>query len=109
MFLGYVVSAHGIEVDESKVEAIKNWPTPINVSHIRSFHGLHGFYRRFVKYFSTISAPFEWVNKERCCFWMGESQENAFQKLKKHLTEVHLLVLPDYSLKLLRYNVMLVE
>ena len=40
IFLGYVVSAQGVEVDESKIEAIKNWPTPVNVSQIRSFHGL---------------------------------------------------------------------
>jgi hypothetical protein len=32
VFLGYVVSGLGIEVDESKVEATKIWPTPINVS-----------------------------------------------------------------------------
>ena len=49
VFLGYVVSGQGIEVDESKVDAIKNWPTPINVSQVRSFLGLPGFYRRFVK------------------------------------------------------------
>ena len=35
IFLGYVVSKHGVEVDESKIEAIKNWPTPLNVSQVR--------------------------------------------------------------------------
>jgi hypothetical protein len=45
VFLGFVVSGQGIWVDESKVKAIKEWPTPTNVSHVRSFHGFDGFYR----------------------------------------------------------------
>jgi hypothetical protein len=44
VFLGFVVSGQGVKVDETKVEAIKNWPTPVNVSQVRSFHGLAGFY-----------------------------------------------------------------
>ena len=46
IFLGFVVSKHGVEVDESKIEAIKNWPILMNISQIRSFLGLAGFYRR---------------------------------------------------------------
>ena len=45
VFLGFVVSANGIEVDEEKVESIQTWPTPISTTEVRSFHGLESFYR----------------------------------------------------------------
>ena len=44
LFLGYVVSSEGIKVDEEKVKAIREWPTPKNVSDVSCFHGLATFY-----------------------------------------------------------------
>ena len=64
VFLGFVVSSQGLQVDEEKVKAIQEWPEPTNISQVRSFHGLASFYRRFVKDFSSIAAPLTAVVKK---------------------------------------------
>ena len=56
-FLGHVVSKDGIQVDPKKIEAVADWPRPTTVIEIRSFLGLVGYYRRFIKDFSKIAAP----------------------------------------------------
>ena len=55
--LGHRISARGIEVDKSKIEAIEKLPPPSSVKGIRSFLGHAGFYRRFIKDFSRIAKP----------------------------------------------------
>jgi hypothetical protein len=97
IFLGYVVSKNGVEVDNSKIVAIQNWPTPMNVSQVRSFHGRAGFYRRFVKDFSTIAAPLNELAKKGVAFVWGPAQDNAFDELKRLLTSAPLLALPDFN------------
>ena len=52
-----VVSGDGINVDDGKVRAIKEWPIPKNVTKLRSYLGVDSFYRRFIRNFSTIAAP----------------------------------------------------
>ncbi|XP_042466500.1 uncharacterized protein LOC122049106, partial [Zingiber officinale] len=97
VFLGFVVSAKGVEMDEEKVKAIQEWPTPTTISQVKSFHGLASFYRRFVRDFSNIAAPLTKVIKKNESFKWGEEQERAFNTLKEKLSSAPLLILPDFS------------
>ncbi|WVZ97430.1 hypothetical protein U9M48_042970, partial [Paspalum notatum var. saurae] len=96
-FLGYIVTPQGIEVDETKIDAIQSWPTPTTITQVRSFLGLADFYRRFVKDCSTIAAPLNELTKKGVTFHWGTTQEKAFNTLEDKLTHATLLQLPDFG------------
>ena len=56
-YLGHIISEEGISVNPSKIESIKEWLTSKNVTEVRSFMGLVGYYRRFIEGFSRIGHP----------------------------------------------------
>ncbi|XP_028120977.1 uncharacterized protein LOC114318317 [Camellia sinensis] len=94
-FLGHVVIKEGVSVDPHKVEAIVNWPTPTNVTEIRSFMGLAGYYRRFVQNFSKIAVPLTQLTRKGVAFEWSEERESAFQELKTRLTTAPVLAFPS--------------
>jgi len=97
IFLGFVVSSKGVQVDEEKVKAIQEWPTPKTLSEVRGFHGLTSFYRKFVKDFSTLATPLNEIVKKNVDFRWGEKQGKAFAALKHKLTNVPILAKPNFT------------
>ncbi|XP_015623718.2 uncharacterized protein [Oryza sativa Japonica Group] len=94
-FLGHVISSNGVEVDPSKVEAVLAWNPPKNVSEIRSFLGLAGYYRRFIEGFSKLARHMtELLMKEKKFEWSAAC-EDGFQEMKNRLTTAPVLTLPD--------------
>ncbi|GJZ20883.1 reverse transcriptase domain-containing protein [Tanacetum coccineum] len=96
--LGHKISKSGIEVDQAKVDVIAKLPHPNIVKGVRSFLGHAGFYRRFIQDFSKISRPITHLLKKDTPFVFSQDCINAFETLKKKLTEAPILVVPDWNL-----------
>jgi hypothetical protein len=94
-FLGHIISEGGISFDRSKVKDILSWKTPQNVSDIRSFLGLAGYYRRFIEGFSKISKPMTELLAKGKTFEWTPRHEASFQELKKRLTTTPVFTMPD--------------
>ena len=94
-FLSHVVSGDGISVDPSKIEAVTKWERPKTVFDIRSFLGLAGYYRRFVKDFSKLASPMTKLTRKGARFEWSEECEKAFKELKERLTTAPVLIIPE--------------
>ena len=101
-FCGHLVGQGIVEVLDSKVKAIKEWPQPRNVQEVRQFYGLVNYYRRFIRHFSIIAAPLSDLfrshegnmRKKRPIAWSMLHQA-AFERLKNAMTTVPVLIQPD--------------
>lgn len=96
-YIGHVIRRDGVTPDPSKIEAVMKFPTPKNVKDLKSFLGLAGYYRRFIKNFAKIAKPLNSLFKEGTEFKWEQKQEEAFTTLKHILTSDSLLQYPDFS------------
>ncbi|XP_075486211.1 uncharacterized protein LOC142525806 [Primulina tabacum] len=96
--LGHKVSENGIEVDQAKVEVIKNLPPPSSIKGVRSFLGHAGFYRRFIKDFSKIAKPLSSLLMKDAEFNFDSTCLHAFEILKESLVTAPVLTVPDWEL-----------
>ena len=94
-FLGHVISAEGVSVDPHKIEAVVNWKSPKNVSKVRSFLGLAGYYRKFVEGFSRIAAPLTKLTRKDLKYDWVDACHQSFEELKGRLTSAPVLALTN--------------
>nr|GEU95468.1 DNA-directed DNA polymerase [Tanacetum cinerariifolium] len=96
--LGHKISKSGIKVNRAKVDVIAKLPHPTTVKGVRSFLGHAGFYRRFIQDFSKIARPMTHLLEKETPFVFPKECIEAFNTLKKKLTEALILVVPDWNL-----------
>ena len=90
-----MISKDGITVDPNKIEAMVNWDRPTNVSEVRNFLGLAGYYRRFVEGFSRIAAPLTRLTRKNVKFEWNEECEKNSQELKRRLVTTPVFTIPS--------------
>ncbi|KAA3473360.1 reverse transcriptase [Gossypium australe] len=103
-FLGHIVSGDGIRVDPRKISANVEWKPPKRVTEVRSFLGLAGYYRRFVKVFSMIATPMMRLLQKYVKFDWTEECQQSFKKLKTLLTKAPVLVQPELGREFVVYS-----
>jgi hypothetical protein len=94
-YLGHIILEKGIAVDPEKIEAIRGWKTPINVSDVRYLMGLAEYYRRFIVGLSKIAHPITSLQKKGTKFEWTLKCENNFNLLKELLTTAPILKIVD--------------
>ena len=84
-FLGHLITEDSLSMDPEKVKTVQEWPTPTNVTEVRSFVGLCSYLRKFIARFSTICKPLHKLTEKGHKFVWTEECEIAFHTLKSAL------------------------
>ncbi len=103
-FLGHLVDGDGIHTVDSKITAVQKFPTPKSVENVRSFLGLAGCYRAFVRNFASIASPLTRLLKKDVPFLWNDAQQDSFTTLKDAPTHAPILAFPDYKLPFTMYT-----
>lgn len=96
-FLGMIVRPDHIAMDPTKLNGIRDWPTPTSVKGVRSFLGFGNFYRRFISHYSDLARPLNDLTRKDQTWTWGPEHQHAFDTLKDKFAQSPVLVIPDKS------------
>lgn len=98
-YLGFLLDGEGLRTDPEKVSAMLNYPRPQTVTELKRFVGLVGWYRRFIPFYSNLTAPMTGLikgkRKSQKIEWT-DSAEDSFRRIKEALVSAPILVSPDF-------------
>ena len=84
-----------IKVDPKKVEAVLKWEIPANISELRSFLGMAGYYKRFIEGFSVLTGSLTRLLRKDVQWHWDEHCQKSFDDLKQRLTSAPILTIPS--------------
>ncbi|CAB0040011.1 unnamed protein product [Trichogramma brassicae] len=96
-YLGYVLDGDGLRVDEDKVALVMSYPVPTDLKSLRRFLGMLGWYARFIPNDVEMKLPLLKLTIKNAEWIWADEQQQAFEALKKALTEAPVLARPDFA------------
>lgn len=97
LYLGHQITKDGLQPNDDKIKAVLDFPLPKTPTEIKSFLGLVGYYRKFIRDFSKITQPLTACLKKGRKVELSDEYRAAFQKCKELLVNAPLLQFPDFS------------
>ena len=99
-YLGNLVGREGVRPQPDRTQALEAWPTPQNVTELKSFLGLLGFCRRYISDLAQIAVPLHRLLKKGAPWRWEETHQKAFEKLKRRCSAAPVLALPSEGAEL---------
>lgn len=96
-YLGHIITHEGIKPNPKKIEAVREFKIPKNPTGVKSFLGLAGYYRKFIRNFSKIGKPLTDLTQKDIPFHWTDKQQDSFQTLKDALCKAPVLAYPNFN------------